>query len=67
MRKWLATAPMALSLAGILAAASAQAVALSVVGILAAASAQADQQRQPQSHFSVSSTPSGGGRERPLL
>jgi hypothetical protein len=67
MRKLLATSPVALSLAGIMAAASAQAVALSLVGLLAAASAKADQHRQPQSHVSVSSTPSGGGRERPCL
>ena len=67
MCKWLASIPLALPIAGILAAAGVQAVVLSVVGMLAAASAQADQQRAPQSHYGVSSTPSGAGRERPLL
>ena len=43
MCKWLASIPLALPIAGILAAASLQAVILSVVGMLAAASAQADQ------------------------
>lgn len=66
MCKWLASIPLALPIAGILAAAGVQAVVLSVVGMLAA-SAQADQQRAPQSHYGVSSTPSGAGRERPLL
>jgi hypothetical protein len=67
MCKWLASIPLALPIAGILAAASVQAVILSVVGMLAAASAQADQTRAPQSHYGVSSTPSGAGQERPLL
>ena len=66
MCKWLASIPLALPIAGVLAAASVQAVILSVVGMLAAASAQADQ-RAPQSNYGVSSTPSGAGRERPLL
>jgi hypothetical protein len=51
MCKWLASIPLALS----------------VVGMLVAASAQADQHRAPESRYGVSSTPSGAGQERPLL
>jgi hypothetical protein len=67
MCKWLASIPLALPIAGILAAAGVQAVILSVVGMLVAASAQADQHRAPESRYGVSSTPSGAGQERPLL
>jgi len=67
MCKWLTNIPLALPIAGVLAAAGVQAVILSVVGMLVAASAQADQTRAPQPHYGLSSTPSGAGTERPLL
>ena len=42
-------------------------VALSLAGIFATAAAQAVQHREPHSYSSLSSTPSGGGQERPYL